>query len=111
MGDGTGTDSCRRLTCLYFIVIAATKSNVFLPPDTCRSVINGFMAAVADKGSYGGEWVVANSSPTERLHGAFKRKTKFSSIGCLRRHRGESRGLRLNALKDRHTYLCRKAWW
>ena len=28
----------------------------------------------------------------------------------LRGHRSESRGLRLNALKDRHTYLCRKAW-
>jgi hypothetical protein len=40
-----------------------------------------------------------------------KRKTKFSSSGCLRGHRGESRGLRLNAFKDRHTYLCRKARW
>jgi hypothetical protein len=68
------------------------------------------MAVQADNRSYGGEGVVANSSPTERIHGAFKRKTKFSSSGCLRGHRGESRGLRLNALKDRHTYLCRKAW-
>ena len=68
------------------------------------------MAVQADNRSYGGEGVVANSSPTERIHGAFKRKTKFSSSGCLRGHRGESCGLRLNARKYRNTHFFRKVW-
>lgn len=62
----------------------------------------------ADNRSYGG---VADSSPTKRIHGAFKRNTKLAGSGCLPGHCGESCGLRLNARKDRNTHFFRKAWW
>jgi hypothetical protein len=43
----------------------------------CRSNSMRPMTDQADNRSYGGEGVVADSSPTERIHGAFKRKTKI----------------------------------